>query len=119
VELLQYVIDNWETITIILAGLGVTGFSGYKGGKALQKKLDSSQWKGINENIKDILNLQTDMAEVKTAITKNTEDDITRYESLQKIVSDTNNTVKEIQRELKDADKATIKRLREQLRNGG
>jgi len=114
-QLLQYIIENWETLSVILAGLGVTGISGYKGAKVIQKKLDQSQWKSINQNARDIKQLNTDMAALKTAIEKNTEDDKKFKESIQKIVSDTNNTVKEIQKELKDDDKETIKRLRDQL----
>ena len=114
-ELFKYVIEHWQTISIILGITGVTGFSGYQGAKVIQKKLDQSQWKSINQNDKDIKQLNTDMTALKTAIEKNTEDDKDFRESIQKIVSDTNNTVKEIQKELKDDDKETIKRLRDQL----
>ncbi len=124
--------EHWEKILYGLGALITTILSAFgikKGYKAYQRNRDNKQDKRSDRIEVRLSDLEVDMGKVKgkqnfivEALDRNAEEDLVRddarkkdYAVLQGIVSDTNNTVKEIQKELKDDDKETIKRLRDQL----
>ncbi len=125
--------EHWEKIIYGIGALITTILSAFgikKGYKAYQRNRDNKQDNRSDKIEVRLKDLEVDMEKLESkqnfivsALDRNAEEDLVRddarkkdYEVLQKIVSDTNNTVKEIKKELKDADKELIKRLREELK---
>jgi len=59
-EILQFIVENWEVLSAIVAGTGALGWGSAKGVKAYQKLKDDEQDKLIKRNRKDIDKLNTD-----------------------------------------------------------
>ena len=98
----QFLIDNWEVISVIFGGSGALGVGGYKGFKAAQKQRDSGQDARIKKNSGDINILKNDVVELKSqnksikmSLDQNYRDDISfrekweaKTDGIQKTLSD-------------------------------
>ena len=120
----QLLIENGEYIAYVLGGSGLS-CGGFKAYKAMQKQRDKGQDSRIRKNEGAIKLLQSDMENVKTDLKQNGKDDLARYETLQKIVGDTNKTIKDFKDkffQLREGDHKTeiqdLKNEIKRLKNG-
>jgi len=104
-EILQFIIDNWEVLSGITLGTGALGVGSAKGIKAYQKYKDKHQDERIDANKRSIdLNrrhidkLIKDMSELQTALEKNFIEDRQYVE----LVKETNKLVSTVVSELKE-----------------
>ena len=105
----QFLIDNWEVISVIFGGSGALGVGGYKGFKAAQKQRDSGQDARIKKNTGDILVLKDDVKEVKSQnkslkmqLDQNFREDLEFRKDVRELQKDTNKTVKEFSDKFND-----------------
>jgi len=120
----QLLIENGEYIAYVLGGSGLS-FGGFKAYKAMQKQRDKRQDKRTDILEGDVKLLKSDMKTVKLELAQNGKDDLARYETLQKIVGDTNKTIKDFKDkffQLREGDHKTeiqdLKNEIKRLKNG-
>lgn len=100
----QLLEEYWDKILYVL-GLGGAGIAGRKAVKAYQKNKDSGQDKRIGK-------LETRMGIVEVAIKKNTDNDLTFRENIEKIVGDTNDKLSSfMKRYFDDRDSDQAKKI--------
>lgn len=103
-NVLQFIIDNWESLSYVVFGGGAVGVGSYQGVKAYQKYKDKSQDEQIKSNRRDIDKLIKDMESLQKQLQENFKADqkmknIT--ESTNKMVSDVVSSLSEVMKELK------------------